>query len=299
MPDNISELYRLEEFKQLVKDIIIPCNGQVNRCVKQAWQSVQIEWEERSLDEIIQIRSKHNFSPTKYYDLATSIQIAKTLLLCQYGRKKVAKRFILQVYAVLKKIFLKRNTLAIIGQAGDGKEFFLPTIFTLVWNVGYVDGNSNFNCQDLLNRSLGVVEHFKFKPPQIGRYKNVFAGRGSQIKYRNEWTTLRRIPIIITSNNRFIDQLDYPQAFEQRMFINYWQPQPWLDKLSKRLHPLILPHLAKESFQNVLSVSEVVSLAEPNYDTPIYKMLQHSDSDSDADLDSDSDLERDLQLVEC
>ena len=286
LPTIISDLRVLHEYRQLVKDIIIPCNAQVNRCVEQAWQSVRIEWNKRSLDEIIQIRATHNWSPTEYYDLATSIQIAKTLLHCQYARKEDAKAFIQQVYAILEKALPKRNTLAIIGEAGAGKTFFLSTIFTLVWNVchieSYFDCKTKFPYKDLLNKRLGVINQFHLNPRQMAKYKQLFEGN---------MAILPRVPILITSNNRFMDQLNEMDSieFEKRMFIHYWQPQPWLKKLYKRLHPLILPHLAKESFQNVLSVPQVVSLAEPNYDTSIYKMLQ----------DLDSDLERDLQLVEC
>ena len=270
-PQNVTELYTIEEFIEITKDIIVPYSSQLNNYTKQTWDCFIIDWNKKSFKSIIDIRQQSIWPSNKYYSIELSQKIMQALLIEQYGSCEEAKHFIKRCKVIVTKRLPKKNSLAIIGPPGSGKTYFLKSLTNLVWNVGYIESNinknSNFPFENLYNRYLGVINEFNCSESQRENCKEVFEGNGVciAVKYKNR-TCIPRIPIFVTSNNNFLDDMGAidREAFQHRMYVEYWQQQPWLKELMLQLHPLVWQRLENEQIWNepTTSIDDVLDLVD-------------------------------------
>ena len=162
------------------------------------------------------------------------------------------------VYATLDKVFMKQNALAIFGDPGSGKTYFITMIKKLMWNSGHIESHinktSNFPFENMYNKRIAIINEMNVSQSSIQVVKEILEGKDVciPIKYKTR-QTLRRIPIFITSNNFFLNDFTASEreAFKQRMYVFNWTPQPWLKNLNKDLHPMTLPLLYKETFKKI------------------------------------------------
>ena len=220
-----------------------------------------------------------------------SLNLIKRLLLEQYNSATEIVEFIGKVKSIIDKRPPKINTVFIIGGAGSGKTFFLDTLINLIWSVGFCESNfnktRNFPLENLLRKRMGVINEFSCEDSMKDTCKELFEGTRTIVnaKYKSR-TTIPRTPIFITTNNPFGLGFSGPdrRAFEQRMFVERWSPQPWLKKLKGKPHPLIwakLYNVKEEDFDDVPPIAYFDDVVHGNsiYLAPPVDQNSHIDLD--------------------
>ena len=308
-PNNLTELQKLKEFKELTKEIRILQCDQIQKWTSVVWNDFLDEWNNLPLEKIIEIRNCCIWSE-EFYDLNTSLEIAKTLLWYQFRSRNKCKCFMKCVYATLNKVFMKQNALAIFGDPGSGKTYFITVIKKLIWNSGHIESHinktSNFPFKNMYNKRIAIINEMNISQSSVQVVKEILEGKDVciPIKYKSR-QTLRRIPIFITTNNFFLNDFTASEreAFKQRMFVFYWTPQPWLKRFNKDLHPMVLPLLYKDDFK-IIKAPHKIKIPNEKIETrnAEYKVCNNyteveSDS-SEAEIDEEDSDSSDEEMEE-
>nr|XP_027196136.1 uncharacterized protein LOC113790646 [Dermatophagoides pteronyssinus] len=108
-------------------------------------------------------------------------EIAKTLLWQQFHSRYQCKVFMKCVYATLDKVFMKHNALAIFGDPGSGKTYFITMIKKLMWNAGHVESHinktSNFPFENMFNKRIAVINEMNVSQSSIQVVKEILEGK--------------------------------------------------------------------------------------------------------------------------
>nr|AWV66983.1 Non-structural ORF [Ambidensovirus sp.] len=240
---SIQELAEDIEYQEATADYYYDNDHKRNQITQQVWENFKIEWNRKNLRDIILARLDTDFNNKYYYSPRYSIYIISRLLLAQTDDPAGFIEHMVRIFDCKES---KKNTLYLRGPPGAGKSYFINTLAELVWNVGRVEANINktnaFPFEHLLYKRMAILNEFNCSPAQKDNCKELFEGAETTIavKYKAR-CNLKRIPVYITTNNNFLLNFDRTdsEAFQQRMFIYRWRPQPWLEALDAYPHPLV------------------------------------------------------------
>lgn len=245
LPSGLMKLTQDPEYMQLMEPLYYVDDVARLRITNQVWENFLITWNRKSVMDIIIHRSNNlsTFNLRNYYSLKYSLYVVVRLL----GEQETAPwEFLSNFLDIINLALPKRNTFTIYGSANCGKTYFINTIGDLLWSTGEVEANinrtNNFPFADLLNKRLAVLNEFNCSPARKDTCKAIFEGLSTKVavKYKNE-QDLGRIPIIITTNNNWLQNFDKvdADAFRSRGFFTRWHPKPWLKEENGYPHPLV------------------------------------------------------------
>lgn len=168
-----------------------------------------------------------------YMSLNISLRIFRLLL----RRQNIdISRFINDVWCILNHKYPKKNLLILQGVPDSGKSTIARSIVDLFQHSATVQGTASFPFMSLVNVEIGLIEEPNMTMETLQTFKKI-AGVDTEvsIKYRAD-QTIRRTPLIITSNHDFDQHAQYieKQAFKSR-YIKYMftQPSDFLAKAKK------------------------------------------------------------------
>ena len=253
------------EYQEIMEEYYYVMDEKRKRITDQVWENFLIDWNNKSLEEIVMARKNTVFNSRHYYSPKYSVKILWKLLSNQVGNPR---DFLDQLINIFNMKAPKVNTMYIRGAAGAGKTYFFNSLADLAWSVGYVDTHINrynvFPFENLLYKRMAIFNEFNVVGGQVDMVKEIFEGNKTMInkKYQDK-CCLERIPIFITTNNDFLQNLDNvnKEAYRQRMIIYKWQTQPWLKLLDAYPHPLAWAKLLYSKGE------EEPDLENPEYDT--------------------------------
>lgn len=241
-PKSVQSLLIDEEYNQIFKNYYYIQDERRLKITNQVWENFTITWNKKSLQQIILERLHSSFNERRYYSPSYSYRLILSLLSNQVPD---VAAFLRDVINIFDKKLPKVNSLYIKGGAGAGKTYFINSLAELVWSTGRIEAHINknniFSFEQLLFKRMAIFNEFNVTGSQCDVVKEMFEGAPTIInkKYSN-LCILDRVPIFITSNNNFLQNLSAvnQEAYKQRMIIHSWQPQSWLKALLGFPHPL-------------------------------------------------------------
>ena len=76
---------------------------------------------------------------------------------------------------------MKHNALAIFGDPGSGKTYFITMIKKLMWNAGHVESHinktSNFPFENMFNKRIAVINEMNVSQSSIQVVKEILEGK--------------------------------------------------------------------------------------------------------------------------
>lgn len=146
-----------------------------------------------------------------------------------------------------KLLFINLYLAILAGKANCGKNWFFDMVCAYYINVGlcanYVRGQ-NFPFNDCVSRRILMWNEPSIMNSAMDTVKMLTAGDplSVAVKYQSNGT-INRTPIIFLSN-----KIIFPTSavWESRMFVEHWNPCPYLANLRKYPHPLTYYHLIKK-----------------------------------------------------
>lgn len=243
-PSSIQAMEIDPEFRALMQKFHYTDAKRRDMLVDEVWKEFSIDWNRKSLKQMIMARLNTQFLNRRYYTPAYSYQLVLYLLSLQTSN---VPRFIQDVLEIFDKENPKVNTLYLLGPGGSGKTWFIQSLLDLVWSYGKIDAHINknnlFQFSNLLFKRCAVFNEFNVAGSAVDIVKEIFEGNPTIVnkKFKDPHELLRT-PIFITTNNNFLlnqDQVNR-DALQQRMIMHRWSAQSdFLKPLKGYPHPLL------------------------------------------------------------
>lgn len=144
----------------------------------------------------------------------------------------------------LKNKYTKRNTLIVFGSPNVGKSLFAQCFGSMVNTcfASSADQQNDFYFSQFCGRSLAVIEEPFIIEKIVDTYKIFLAGQTIQVnkKQQKERVALKRVPILITTNNVQLgkgrlsnsDEFVLDQRCNRVLFTQAIEPKMMLDGIS-------------------------------------------------------------------
>lgn len=181
------------------------------------------------------------------YDLQSSIDIAKQLLIFQYGSEEGITGFLQDVYDVLMRRHPKRNALEVQSPPSAGKNFFFDPIFLWMGSVGQVANmsrNNQFGFDNCFNKRVCIMNEPRFENASREQLLMFLGGDvfSAQGKYKSVSDIVRTPVIILTNSSPF----PHAPQWDDRMFRHRWRRCAMLKDCTKKLCPSFFINLCRQ-----------------------------------------------------
>lgn len=181
-----------------------------------------------------------------YLSLDISLRIFRLLL----RRQNIdITNFVNNVWNIINQKYPKKNLLIFQGVPDSGKSTIARSIVDLFQHSATVQGTASFPFMSLVNVEIGLIKEPNMTMETLQTFKKIAEGVDTEvsIKYGAD-QTIRRTPLIITSNHDFDQHAQYErEAFKSR-YIKYRfiATSDFLSKAKKPLNPAIWNSLFEE-----------------------------------------------------
>lgn len=191
---------------------------------------------------------------------------------CRY-QKIDMRNFILNILMVMDRCKKKRNSLYLCGEPNSGKTYIVRSLQKAAYFYGEVNQGTasyTFMWQDCVNKRLIVINEPYFDNAMIEQLKVILEGTGTFVhKKMSSDEYLRPTPVIITSNTKIWALAPGSKAAITARLIHLYdnlKSCPFLQDVTKDLHPLWLNHLADKFLTH--AEKEDFSFILPSVSTP-------------------------------
>lgn len=179
-------------------------------------------------------------SENYYYNINDSIEILEKLIFFQNNNNlNKVLQFLTDLYNVMDKKILKKNSIFILSAPNAGKNFFFDSFIHFCINFGQM-GNFNRYCSfplmECVDRRVILWNEPVMEASAVETLKMILGGDtvNAKVKYQND-AVITRTPVIVLSNN---DIFPKDEAFRSRMYSYNWKPCNFLKKCSKKPNPI-------------------------------------------------------------
>lgn len=193
-----------------------------------------------------------------YLDEQASYDVCNELLTMQLGDDKF--KFCKELIDIVEMKIPKRNCFVVISSPSAGKNFFFDAVKDYYINAGQMcnpNKYNNFAYQDCHNRRVLLWNEPNFEPREIENLKMLLGGDNfsANVKCKPQ-ANVKRTPIIVLSNNipRFVNN----PAFEDRIYVYYWQPAPFLKAINRKPRPDSVMKLVYDNAEIYLNTNYIV-----------------------------------------
>lgn len=247
----------------------IRLNYNYDRILQVAIQDLQDEYNELSMDDLLQhylnrtLKNKENREKSMSINYLSTVDSLE-LIFKWFSHQKIEPfKFIGELYSILNKSELKKNTFFIKGPSNSGKTLLITNpLREIIVNYGRINQlnvSSQFIFQNAINRRLIYTDEASCDPIHLETMKLLMAGEDAQVEVKGKAPLeIKRAPFIITSN----EDVWHMKEMEKETFVNrmyYYQVKSYselgkTEYLSYKIDPLSWVIL----FQVVVKSDEVM-----------------------------------------